>query len=74
VRATIAALDAAGATTVVAASLATLGDEASTYFTGRGLPFETLATKAFALWKPEECPLCRQGLPLEDPSVSTPNV
>jgi orotate phosphoribosyltransferase/catechol 2,3-dioxygenase-like lactoylglutathione lyase family enzyme len=74
VRATIAALDAAGATTVVVASLATLGDEASRYFEMRGLPFETLATKAFALWTPEECPLCRQGIPVEDPSVSTPNV
>jgi orotate phosphoribosyltransferase/catechol 2,3-dioxygenase-like lactoylglutathione lyase family enzyme len=70
VRATIAALDAAGATTAVVGSLATLGDEASAYFTGRGLPFETLARKAFALWTPEECPLCQRGLPLEDPTAS----
>jgi hypothetical protein len=70
----MAALDAAGATTVVVASLATLGDEASRYFETRELPFETLATQAFALWTPEECPLCRQGMPLEDPRTPTPNV
>lgn len=74
VRATISALDAAGATTVVVGSLATLGDEASMYFSRCGLPLETLARQSFTLWKPEECLLCQQGLPLEDPSVSTPNV
>jgi orotate phosphoribosyltransferase/catechol 2,3-dioxygenase-like lactoylglutathione lyase family enzyme len=70
VRATIAALDAAGATTVVAASLATLGDEASTYFDSRGLPCETLARRTFTLWKPDRCPLCEQGIALEDPTQS----
>src|SRR4030095_5095058 len=73
-RATIAALDAAGATTVVVASLATLGDEASTFLDARGLPLETLARKSFPLWKPDDCPLCEQGVPLEDPKESTPNI
>jgi orotate phosphoribosyltransferase/predicted enzyme related to lactoylglutathione lyase len=66
VRATIAALEAAGATPVVVASLAMLGDEGATHFADRGLPVETLTRKSLTLWKPDACPLCAQGVALED--------
>jgi orotate phosphoribosyltransferase len=66
VRATIAALDAAGAATVVVAALMVLGDAAVIHFAGQHVPLETLARRDFSLWKPIECPRCREGLPLED--------
>jgi orotate phosphoribosyltransferase len=64
VRAVSAALDAAGASTVVVASLLTLGTEGISHFAARGVPFETLDRRAFPLWKPEECPLCHDAVPL----------
>ena len=67
VRATIAALEAAGATPVVVASLAMLGEEGETYFAGRELPVETLTRRSLTLWKPDVCPLCAQGVALESP-------
>jgi len=32
-----------------------------------GAPLKSLVTLEARSWAPEECPLCRQGLPLEDP-------
>jgi orotate phosphoribosyltransferase len=66
VRATVAALGDAGASTDVVAALVSLGDVAVSYFADRGVPMETLARHDFVLWKPDECPLCRTGSPLED--------
>ncbi len=31
------------------------------------LPFATLLTARFPLWRPDECPLCRDGVPIEKP-------
>ncbi|MFA4945221.1 MAG: orotate phosphoribosyltransferase [Lentisphaeria bacterium] len=31
------------------------------------VPMESLVKLTFPTWKPEECPLCRQGLPVEKP-------
>lgn len=67
VRATIAALTAADASTAVVATLLVLGDAALTHFADRGVPVEALQRSPFALWKPSDCPLCRAGPPLEDP-------
>ncbi len=67
VRATVAALTAAGATTVVVAALLVLGDAGITHFSERGVPVETLARREFVLWDPGGCPLCQAGSPLEDP-------
>jgi orotate phosphoribosyltransferase len=67
VRATIAALAAAGASTAVVGSLMVLGDTAVAHFADQHLPLETLDRRDFNLWKPADCPLCRAGRPLEDP-------
>lgn len=69
VRATVAALDAAGASTVVIGTLLTLGHIGATHFGRLGVPFESLAHKDFLMWKPADCPLCRDGVALEDPRV-----
>jgi orotate phosphoribosyltransferase len=65
VRATIAALDAAGASTVVVATLLVLGDVGLTHFTERGVPFEALMRRDFSVWAPGECPLCHARVPIE---------
>jgi orotate phosphoribosyltransferase len=69
VRATVAALSAAGASIAVVGSLMTLGDVGRRHFAGIAIPFESLAHRDFTLWKPEDCPLCRDGVALEDPNV-----
>lgn len=67
VRATVAALASAGATTVVVGSLAVFGEEASQHFATQGIPLETLQRRSLNLWQADECPLCRSGMPLVDP-------
>ena len=66
-RATIAALTEAGASVGAIGALLVLGDAATTYFAGQGLSVETLAQRGFDLWQPDDCPLCRQGIALDDP-------
>jgi orotate phosphoribosyltransferase len=72
VRATVDALDAAGACTVAVATLLLLGARASEHFAARGVPVEALEERALDLWEPPDCPLCRDGVPLSDPRVSQP--
>lgn len=67
VRATVAALAAAGATTVVIGALAVLGERALNHFAESGVPVETLQCRSFDLWAPDDCPLCQLGQALEDP-------
>ena len=67
VRATVAALTEAGASTAVVAALLVLGDAALAHFAERGVPVEALERRDFVLWKPGDCPLCRAGVPVEDP-------
>jgi orotate phosphoribosyltransferase len=74
VRATIAALASAGATVSVVAAPLVLGDAAVTHFAREGIPIETLGRRAFSLWAPDECRLCGEGVPLEDPRVASPIV
>jgi orotate phosphoribosyltransferase len=69
VRATIAALVSAGASVPVVAAPLVLGDAAVTHFAQEGVPMEMLGHRDFSLWKPDECPLCREGTPLEDPRM-----
>jgi orotate phosphoribosyltransferase len=70
VRATAEALSSAGASTVAVGALLVLGDAADARFAGQGVPVEAVGRSAFSLWKPDECPLCRTGVPLEDPWVA----
>lgn len=67
VRAAIAALTDAGASIAAVGSLLVLGDAALAHFAAQGVPVEALGRRAFSLWAPAECALCRQGLPLERP-------
>jgi len=69
VRATIAALTAAGASVVAVGALVVLGRAAVDHFEQQRLPLETLGHRDFALWKPDDCPLCARGLALEDPRL-----
>jgi len=72
VRATIAALTSAGAVPVVVGTLLTLGPQGVAHFESRRFPIETLAQRDFHLWTPDECPLCRAGVALQDPRQVTP--
>lgn len=69
VRATVAALSAAGASIAAVGSLLTLGDVGRLHFAGLGVPLESLAHRDLTLWTPADCPLCRDGAPLEDPGA-----
>lgn len=70
VRASAAALTAAGALTVVIGALLVLGDRAVTHFADKGIPVEALEYRDFVCWQPGECPLCRADSPLEDPRAT----
>ena len=67
VRATDAELTSAGATTVVVGAILLLGDRAAQHFSSRGIPVIALASQSLNLWSPPDCPLCRTGVPLENP-------
>jgi orotate phosphoribosyltransferase len=67
VRATIAALDAAGASTIVVAAFRALGTAGLAHFESLGIPVETLDRRDFNLWPPSDCPLCRTGVAIENP-------
>lgn len=67
-RATHAALSEAGAVPVVVAVLTVLGRRGADHFAQLGLPVETLSRQALDSWTPDDCPLCRAGVPLEDVS------
>jgi orotate phosphoribosyltransferase len=67
VRATVQALEDAGASTAVVGALLILGTTAIDHFAGRKIPIESLARRDFATWKPHDCPLCEQCVPLEEP-------
>jgi orotate phosphoribosyltransferase len=68
VRAVVSELDAVGATTAVVGSLLVLGTKATDYFASVEIPVVGLERRAFQTWLPAECPLCRDGVPLEDPA------
>ena len=68
VRATMAALSAAGASTAAVGSFLTLGSAGLDYFSTCAVPVEALEHYDFALWEPISCPLCKAGTLLEDPT------
>jgi orotate phosphoribosyltransferase len=63
-RASHAAVIAAGAQPVAVAALRVLGDVGARYFAALGLPVLTLSHAPFQVWPPETCPLCASGQPL----------
>lgn len=66
VRAVVSELEGVGATTVVIGSLLILGTKATEYFASMNVPVVTLERRDFQTWLPDECPLCRSGVPLEN--------
>lgn len=67
-RATLDAVESHGAIPVVVGALHVLGPIGADYFKERGLRMETTGRTPFDTWRPQECPLCSAGIPLEDPA------
>ena len=67
--ATLTAIESHGAIPVVIGALYVLGNTGAEFFKERGLRIETTGRAPFDTWRPNECPLCATGIPLEDPSA-----
>jgi orotate phosphoribosyltransferase len=67
VRATRAALVEAGAAVPVMGTLLLLGEHAVQHFATVQVPIEAVVRRGFTLWEPSGCPLCRDGVALEQP-------
>lgn len=65
VRATCASIAAAGGATVVVGTLVVLGDVARAHFAANGIPLVALQERPLNLWRPDACPHCQAGVPLE---------
>ncbi len=68
-RATFHELRRHGATPVVAGALLILGRAGAEYLASNDLPIAAAVREPYDLWRPGDCPLCRAGVPLEDPAV-----
>jgi orotate phosphoribosyltransferase len=68
VRATYHALTEAGAKPTVVGALLVLGDAAQPFVKSSGMTIERLASLPNPLWEPADCPLCAQGIRLDDGS------
>lgn len=68
VRGTLSDLVACEATPVAIAALAVLGSAGAALASAHGLAFESVASFPFSMWTPGECPLCRAGVALEQPT------
>jgi orotate phosphoribosyltransferase len=67
VRATARELEEAGATISVVGTMMLLGNQAVEFFSHRAVPVVAVAKQDFNLWSPGDCPLCKNGAPLEKP-------
>jgi orotate phosphoribosyltransferase len=65
-RGTFAALRVHGAVPVVAGALLVLSSTGVDFFAAHGVPVEAAGRESYPLWLPTDCPLCQQGVPLED--------
>jgi orotate phosphoribosyltransferase len=65
VRGAYANLQVLGGQVVAVGSLAVLGTPFVTFARERALPLEALAHYPHNVWTPAECPLCKQGVPIE---------
>jgi orotate phosphoribosyltransferase len=64
VRGTAADVVACGAELAALATLATIGNSAAEIAQQYAVPLVSLATIAGEIWKPDHCPLCRDGVPI----------
>ena len=64
-RATLAEVDAGGARPVVVGALHVLGGAGIDFFLQRGLAVEAVGRGEYEMWRPDSCPLCAAGAPLD---------
>ena len=64
-RGTYADLVACGARPVALGALFVFGDAARQFADERGMALEGIAMMPLGIWKPEDCPHCRSGKPVE---------
>ena len=64
-RATLAEVEARSGRTVVIGALHVLGTAGVDYFLQRGLAVEAVGRGDYEIWRPDQCPLCAAGAPLE---------
>ena len=69
-RGTYSELKTHAATPVVAGALLVLGSTGARFFADQGVAVEAVSREDYDLWLPAECPLCAQGLALEDVASS----
>jgi orotate phosphoribosyltransferase len=69
-RATLAEVEADGARTVVIGALHVLGGAGVDFFLQRGLTVEAVGRGDYEMWRPDRCPLCAAGAPLEQVSAT----
>jgi orotate phosphoribosyltransferase len=67
-RGTYTSLEAAGATPVVVGALLLVGQTARRHFEAVGVAVVAVDETEGALWTPDECPLCKAGVPIVDPT------
>ena len=66
VRGTLTALNQCGAQPVAIGTLAVYGHEASELAARHGVALEALASFPSRIWEPSTCPLCAEGVPLNE--------
>jgi orotate phosphoribosyltransferase len=66
VRSTYITLRSCGAVPLVVGALLVLGSSAAQVLDEYNLPLESAATLPNEVWIPKDCPLCAEGVPLED--------
>ncbi len=64
-RATLAEVEAGGARTVVIGALHVLGGAGLDFFLQRGVAVESIGRGDYEMWRPDRCPLCAAGAPIE---------
>jgi orotate phosphoribosyltransferase len=65
-RATLSEVEAGGGRAVVVGALHVLGTAGVDFFLQRGIAVEAVGRGEFEMWRPERCPLCAAGAPLDD--------
>lgn len=65
-RATLTEVEAGGARPVVVGALHVLGGAGVDFFLQRGLAVEAVGRGEYEMWRPDSCPLCAAGAPLDD--------
>ncbi len=69
-RATRDAVEGHGGQVVAIGALLVLGGAGRVHFTERGCAVESVLRDQHPMWPPDDCPLCREGIPVESPGDS----